>query len=404
MKNLLAALAALCAVPALASDCHFYAAAGSHANHATADCVPSGDTETCTKNGKTLAEFHLKGGKRNGPGWYLDGNDRKLSYSYKEGVAQGPGKVFEKDGTILCELTFVDDKAEGLVREYQKGKVAEVSLYKKGDNAGPRLTFTRGGKLKAIVCAEQSFSPEDKEYCGFGGKTKEVQLYNDRDEPGAFTTTFRDGNLVAQTGKDMRGKKYVKSYPHAGNKRDYDMKVMFDSGKPYQTFSMRDEKEDGPFVEYAESGQKTETRSYDASGEEEQSTFFLNGNVKETLKYRDATTVSFQRFWDSGKLQEEGSYTVRAYPKRHPDFERVGLYDKTGPYRSFYENGKPHEQGAFVDGKEEGPFKIFYDNGTLADDEFFKDGKIAKLRHFSDKGALEKDEEYYPDGSRKLNK
>ena len=404
LLTVLTATVALSSLPALADECHFYAAAGSRANHATADCTPSGDQETCAKNGKTLAEFHLKGGKRNGPGWYLDGNDRKLAYTYKDGLANGPGKVFDKDGSLLCEMQFVDDKAEGLVRESAKGKVKGVYLYKKGDNTEARLTFTKGGHLSAITCGEQSFAPEDKEYCGWGGKTQNVTLYNDREEPSAFGMVLRDGKMISQTGKDGHGKKYVKTFPHPGNKRDYDMTVSFDDGKPYRTFSMRDEKEDGAFVEFAPTGQKVEDSRYDASGQAEKTTFYLNGNPKEKLKLSGATTVTFQRFWDSGKLQEEGAYVVEAARKRHPEFDRWGLYHRTGPYQSFYESGKPREQGAFVDGKEEGPYKIFYENGVLADDEVYKAGTLTHLRHFNDKGTLEKDEEYFPDGSRKLNK
>ncbi|MFN0061530.1 MAG: hypothetical protein ACKVPX_03310 [Myxococcaceae bacterium] len=405
MKNFVSVLVMLSAAPVLGSDeCHFYASAGGRVSRPSGDCrTDAAGIERCTKDGKVIAELQTKARKREGQGWFLDYNDRKLSYRYRDDEAHGPGQVFSREGNRLCDIPFAENHAEGVVREWHpNGKLASAKPYARGKHTGPVIALTDKGALTRLVCAPKSFTPEDKDPCGFGGKPREVTLHNERGEPTSVVLTHAEGKLEAKTNRDAKGRTVRTRFITPGSESDVDVEILFASGKPALTYSRRAGKESGPSREYAESGQLIREARFDKGEPVEQTSFFLNGKRKEHLLAKDRATVSFKRFWDSGGVKEEGTF-LRDSDRADISLEGWGLHRRIGTYRSFWENGKLSEERRFDDkGELNGPLLSFYDSGTPRDEAVYTAGRLTKLKRYDETGKLEKDEEYFEDGSRKL--
>jgi antitoxin component YwqK of YwqJK toxin-antitoxin module len=133
---------------ARADQCSFIGRAGGRVSPRSGQCTLDSAAvkdgrEVCTQEGRTISETTWRKGERQGPGWYVDYNNQKLEVRWRGVVVDGPVKVYDKTGALLCTLSVVNGKTEGVVRElWPSGNPKSATLFKNGESQGPGSNFS----------------------------------------------------------------------------------------------------------------------------------------------------------------------------------------------------------------------------------------------------------------------
>ena len=107
-------------------------------------------------------------------------------------------------------------------------------------------------------------------------------------------------------------------------------------------------------------------------------------------------TGYWELYWDNGKLHSKGNYIN-------------GIED--GPWKTYHENGQLQRNGSYINGKRDGPWKTYHENGNLEFKGTYLDGMLNGDCEFywyegnlAGKGSYKDDkkdgiwEEYFHDG------
>lgn len=392
--------------PVAAGMCDFYAGAGAAViNQMSGKCTlldggrtdPKEGREKCAVDGTPTGEFVWKKGKRNGPGWFIDGNRQRAVMVFRDGQAHGAATLADINGKRLCDLVFVDNRAEGLVREFHpSGQLREVTLWKNGKKTGTLIGLTEAGEVTALDCAPQSLIPEDKIPCGHDGKLSNVQLYGGDGKPRRSFLRFQNGVIKAQTTTDLKGSTVEKTFPRAGDRSYFLAKESYPDGKLFRTYTSNNHFPDGSYVEYAPSGQKQEESVYADRLLQKRTLWYLNGQIKSTLVRQSDGSQDIREYFDNGKLALEGIYALR-------DPASESLYNRipNGKERQFRENGTPKSEATYVMGQRDGITRLFHGNGKVAEEAEYRKDRLLSRVCYGPSGSETLRETYFEDGSRK---
>jgi len=390
-----------------ASDCYFVARVGSKFSHSSGECEVEGSralsgVERCNKDGKVVAELRWKGGKREGRGFFFDYNDQKLIFEFKDDKANGQAQVMGRDGKLLCEITFVDDKAEGVVKQYYpSGKLKGAYQYKAGESTGKLIELGEDGKVSHIECASESLVPEDNEPCGHSGKGGAVQITRGDGTVGG-TEKWDKGRLTERRFKNDRGQDEVHRFRDPTKPEDYDAEILFKNGKPFQQFHIGDHRFDGLFNEFYESGSLAEESVFAAGQRKSQKLYYMNGKLKKSLLRRGDKNVDVEQFWDNGKLRSKGAFVEkRQYYYGFGDSSAWDYLAPEGKHLDYYESGALEAEENYSDGRLHDVVRRYFKSGKLFEDAQYAKGRVTRLKRYKENGAVEVDEEYFEDGSRK---
>lgn len=391
-------LAVLSSAVARGEQCTFIARAGAKVSPRSGDCsldkqsVKNGQ-EVCTREGKKISETTFRAGEPQGPGWYTDYNDQKLEVRWKGAVVDGPVKVFDKTGALECTMTLVNGKAEGVVRElWPSGKLKRATLFRTGEESGPKLGLTEDGKVHELTCGEASFTPEDRKPCGFEGGVSTVQFVQPNGRPRAYVARYQKGVLLEEETVDEQGRPMVRK--HTGDRVDVTRK--FENGKPYRTYSTVKGDYDGDFKEWTAEGQLVEESKYAKGRVVNRTRYYQNGKPKQQLAV-DPTTgvITAKDFYDTGTPRKTGTYQ----PCRN---ERcLDWPTPEGTVREYAEDGRLARESQYKGGELDGVQRVFHRNGKPASEETYAKGQVRKLRCWASDGRVVFEEEYFEDGSRK---
>jgi len=327
-------------------------------------------------NGELHKEVPFKNGQEEGRG-YEYGQDGRivalLQYGAgllrkredinkldKMGLKQGPWKEFYANGKVKWEGSFVDDRKQGLFKEYDalgglkdiakydvgvvdtkaaasqmidikrtyhsNGEVASMGSYsREGKKEGLFREYTREGVLDSasIYMGDQLISRGAVNNVGAlegtwtefyaTGERRAEGTYKDGKKDGDWTFFHRNGP-VEQKGKYLNGS------------AQGTWKWFYMDGKPHREELYRKGKEDGESVEVAEDG-----------------SVIVKGNYIDGLK-------DGEWFYKVGDHQEVGAY-------------KDGLKD--GDWVYTYDGGKKYFTGRFVNGEPEGKHKWWWPNGQV---------------------------------------
>jgi antitoxin component YwqK of YwqJK toxin-antitoxin module len=109
-------------------------------------------------------------------------------------------------------------------------------------------------------------------------------------------------------------------------------------------------------------------------------TFFPSGKTEIDIQFGGGKKIKQINYYESGKVAQQSSFLDGKEDKIVSTFENGKMqyeYYFNGPYKSFYENGKPEYIFQRKNGEIDGKIELFSDDGTKLAEGFYKEGKAA---------------------------
>lgn len=302
-----------------------------------------------------------------------------------KGLKQGVWKEFWDNEKLKYEAFYINDKLDGYYKVYNKdGSLKLIEKYKMGVKIKDaeelqkfviKNEYYPDGKIKATQSFNLHDKPEgvrrefDKEGNTIAGKIYkngvlvEVGIVDDKGyKQGKFTEYYADGKIkaIGTYKNNFKIGNWKFYYPNSvleqeGNynaqgKADGDWKWYHKSSEVLREQTFINGLEDGPVIEYSDSGIVITKGEY-AEGNEEGNWIFYVGNQKYEGSYKSGLKNGVWKiFYSNGILAFEGSFFDDLPEGKH-------LY--------YYENGKKKEEGFYKAYKKDGDWKIYNEDGEL---------------------------------------
>ncbi len=313
-------------------------------------------------SGELEREVPFKAGKEDGVGKEFAADGRIVALLYygagmlrrredlnrydRIGMKQGPWKEFHPNGKLRSEGTYVDDRLQGIFKEYDTlGNLKQLVKYDAG------VVDTR---------AEETLTVDIKRTFHPNGRVASLGSYSKSGKrEGLFKEFGMDGSILAA--KIYQGDRLVSE----GTVND--LGVM-----------------EGPWVEYFVTGEKRAEGAYKDGKKEGDWTFYhRTGKVEQKGKYAmGAANGRWQWFYESGSLHREELYRKGREDGASVEYDEDGKVLTQGEYidglregKWLYEVGDHKEEGAYKAGLRDGPWVYTYGDGSKYFTGSFVDGE-----------------------------
>ena len=330
------------------------------------------------ESGELQREQELRNGVFMGAVRYYDRGKLAKEHSVNaKGNLQGRAREFYPDGQVLREATYDDAHEVGLVRSFHpNGQLRRVAFY--ADPGGERASaeFTPTGQLSALRCADKPvLAPalDDARLCGFGaGAPSQIELF---DAKGGLRA-----RMAFAAGKRVRSERlYDNGKPQSieeltGNQR-VEQRFSSEGVKRYELATHMAERGSVKQreAEYSERGSLVREQRWNPAGAAlSDDSFYLNGQPRSTTVYGGeglARVADITEFHDNGQRAAQGRFSAPA-PR--------GRLLPIGMHRRFDEAGRIQSESAYDD-----------------------KGRVVRERTWDANGQPDRDDEVFPDGSRR---
>ncbi len=272
-------------------------------------------------DGSKIREGYFnKEGMQEGKGYYYFKNGKKQTQAdYKDGLIEGKKVIYYPNGKIKEEGNYSKDVADGyFVNYYNNGTVSQEGWYVAGDRQGTFLYYDELGNLATKAYYLNDRVHGIREYFTPNGKLNYTDYY-DNDWFKKVVQVDTTGKVLSVSELDKgQGKVLFKHY----------------NGQPY-----------------FESNYKY---------------YKLNGMYKTTNADGSLSSISFYK---------------------------NGEVDST--FKAWYSNGKVRMDVKYVDQKRSGEWKYYLRNGSLSEIELYEDGKLnGKDIQYNEAGTVDKEYDF----------
>jgi antitoxin component YwqK of YwqJK toxin-antitoxin module len=366
-------------------------------------------------NGQVQKEVPFKAGKEEGRGYEYSADGRvvallqygagmlrkreEINKLDAMGLRQGPWKEFHPSGKVKWEGSFVDDRRQGIFKEYDdKGNLKDMVKYDGGQvdiraqetlTVDIKRTFHPNGKVASIGSYSRSGKREGlfKEFA-MDGNISGAKIYmGDQlvsegmvNEVGAlegpWVEYYADGEKRAE-GSYKEGKKDGDwTFYHRGGKIEQKgrfanglangpWKWFYEGGAVHREEVYRRGKEDGASAEYAEDGHVITQGEY-IDGRKEGKWIYEVGDHREEGAYKDGLKDGP---WVYTYLETGKKYFTGSFINGEPD----------GKHKWYWPNGQLKLEGRFSMGLQQGDFIHYDEAGNIVLTIKFRDGAEMRI-------------------------
>jgi antitoxin component YwqK of YwqJK toxin-antitoxin module len=329
-------------------------------------------------SGELQREQELRNGVFMGAVRYYDRGKLAKEHSVNaKGNLHGRAREFYPDGQVLREATYDDAHEVGLVRSFHpNGQLRRVAFY--DDPGGERASaeFTPAGQLSALRCADKPLlapALDDARLCGFGaGAPSQVELF---DAKGGLRA-----RMAFVAGKRVRSER------------------LYDNGKPQS-------------IEELTGTQRVEQR-FSSEGVKRYELAALvveRGSIKQReAEYSERGSLVREQRWNpAGAAMSDDSFYLNGQPRSTTVYSGEGLA-RVADITEFHDNGQRAAQGRFSAPAPRGRLlpiglhRRFDDAGRIQSESAYDDkGRVMRERTWDANGQPDRDDEVFPDGSRR---
>ncbi len=355
--------------------------------------VPDTGTMKCWKDGKVVTDLVSKGGRKTGF-WTWHRDNLVLRQTFVDG--QQTAETRTTDGVLNEVATFEKDDRLTDKELYPDGKLKKYSH--KLPNGYLDVELTAEGNILRLGCLPGARDDEEMAaYCGFKGTV--TQSIYDRSGKVAKRVSYSNGVMQ---GEKLGDSEYARGSDvgYKDGQKEGEERVLAPGGKLERVTMWTGGRRDGVEKLYDDSGKKVVTvNTWQADKLQRHTDFFLNGRPKAEEVFGGEASKSLKRFFDSGKLWEEGSLVGC---QQNMFTKRYDSWCKNGSYKTYYESGTRQAEETYAAGKRQGETKRWWENGKRAAVEEYDQDKLIKAQAWDKDGKQTKDDEYEADGSRKV--
>ena len=353
------------------------------------------------------------------------GSFKEIGYLNADSLKVGEWKTFHKNGNVFKAENYKSGKLNGISKEYFiTGQLKYVKTYKKGSYNGKIIEYYEDG----VKASEGTFKPKKTgKYKSYyrNGLLKEEGKWDGTNDAVYEKTYYEDGKLLEKSSKDRQGNIISEKFNRQGTVInrftltfiDKDKKVQvqekfYDSGKIKSQEKSESEgidtklrlikefNEDGKLIqEKLLTGENPYLKIY---GDSINVTYNLvnyrkdgyfqaqyhNGQIAEKGFYKnDFRDGSWKSYYPDGTLKFTGKYigqnpglkdSIHTYyypngkthktefynPTRSNITQRLN-HNKSGTWKSYYENGNLQEVVTYDNNYKQGPYFSYYEDGTV---------------------------------------
>lgn len=327
-------------------------------------------------NGHVQKRVSFRGGKEEGRAYEYAEDGRIISVlNYSAGVLksrtdinrkdalgekQGPWKEFHANGKVKWEGTFVDDKLQGIVKEYDvNGGLLDLQKF----DLGVEL---KGAEETKLLNIKNTYHPNGKiesigTFTKEGAKQGLFRRFGTDGKP-TFAAIYSDDRLLSEGSVSEVG-------ALEGHWIEY-----YNSGEKRAEGEYRSGKREGEWVYYHRSGAVEQRGNY-ANGLAQGAWkwYYENGALHREEDYRKGREDGMSVEYDGqGTIITQGEYIDGL--KEGKWIYHVGDHTEEGEYRSglrngewvhVYDNGRKSFVGRFVEGEPEGKHRWYWPNGQV---------------------------------------
>lgn len=291
----------------------------------------------------------------------------------ERGNRHGLAREFDAEGRLLREARYDNGSVDGLLRSFHpNGQLRRVSYHTTPGGERAAAEFNDRGQLADLRCADRPMlapAVDDAKLCGFDAPS-EIAFHRPNGEVG--------GRARVESGRRTRWEMlHANGQPSATERIDGDRRIeQRIDARGIKRWEAESRESSGAWLrereaEHAETGTLVRERRWSGRNLVSQTEFFLNGQPRRRLEYRDDAVgrlATITTYFDTGARSGVGDHRVNRGVETHP----------IGRHQRFHESG-----------------------ATAAETDFDDHGRPTRERVFDDKGRLIRDDEVFADGSRK---
>ena len=298
-------------------------------------------------------------------------NEEFVNRTNKRGLKDGIWKSFYKNGKVVLEGRYINNKRNGFFREYSiNGKLLNTYKYDDGELVEDIEEF-KDIKVKKTYYSNAQVKSDLTLVNGIPNGIS--RNYNETGEI-VSSKIFKNGKLLGDGIVDKKGKKqgeWIEYYiSHFINPND-SIRVKRASGSYVNGFK------NGDWKYYYENG-SLEQKGKFIKGKihGKWKWYYENGNLlrdEEFIKGKENGVIT--EYSDSGKVVMKGIYLNGLKEGKwlyySGDVKEEGEYQegkKLGPWKMYYKIGTIYYEGEFIDGVENGKHTYFHSNGTVREE------------------------------------
>lgn len=380
--------------------------------------------------------------KREGISYYYFNNGNiKEEITYAQGIKQGSGREFDEKGNIITLFEYHDNfliarqrinRFDAMGRKqgdwiifYPTGKVSKEMRYIDDKLEGLYKEFNESGNLILSLKYKEGKIIEDQE---------QLALQEDMD----FRKELNDKGVLVSSGSYLKGKpvgvhRYFNEQGKIINGKIYDdygdmlsegvvdetgskegeWKDYFPTGELRGVGSYKNNLQTGRWAFYYKNGKKEQEGSYVRGLYDGLWTWYHEyGNVwrEETYFNSREDGVSVEND-EKGNIITKGEYLngerEGAWFYKVNDHTEEGTYQtglRSGTWKYFYEDGVLQFEGNFSQGLAEGKHKYYYPNGILREERYYERGVREKnWKKYNELGNIEMTITYKQDQEYRIN-
>jgi len=290
------------------------------------------------------------------------------------GQKDGVWKIFDKEGKLIEEKTYVNGKLNGYVKTYDKNGFLINTLRYKNDEIVQDSTFDEN-------------SVEIKEEYDSDGSLVFQGGYLFDTPVGTHRTFNKKGEVIQSKTYDLKGTLIANGIINTDGSKNGKWVEYYENGKVKSTGQYKNDKKDGKWIYYHKKGTIQQTGNY-SNGKLTGlwSWYFENGGLLLEeyflLGLSDGESIEFE---ESGDTIAKGLYIQGN--KEGKWFFKVGDMISTGNYsndqkdglwQQFFTNGNLFFKGHYVQGNPDGKHEYYYPSGKIYEERYYSDGLKVK--------------------------
>ncbi|HBS12961.1 MAG TPA: hypothetical protein DEO36_10560, partial [Flavobacteriaceae bacterium] len=248
--------------------------------------------------------------------------------------------TIENKGKTYQRIAMNTSYEQPVLKINKDGILEVVKIYTKdGEENIYGIYHYVDGQLKIIPTMENEFLLGQRKWYFENGQIEEIGKFKNYQQEGEWKTFFENGQL-------QKVIHYKKGNADGLSKRYFENGQLEEEGK----FSKGQKV--GKWTFYYKNGNTKKTVFFkDGKWKGEVKTYFPTGQLESVSYHKDTKITSTKYNLTTGKVQQIGAFNA--------------MGEKTGEWKTFYDNGQLKETGNYSNGQKTGEWKYYDEEGKL---------------------------------------